>query len=82
MSPIKKALLFIILYLVCWQVVYTIIFQDLDFTLSLEIFILSWTFQSLEMAAFVWYISLALFIFTVLIGVVVSVFRKRSGNAT
>ena len=82
MSPIKKALLFIVLYLVCWQVAYTIIFQDLDFALSLEIFILSWTFRSLEMAAFVWYISLALFIFTVLIGVVVSIFRKRSGNAT
>ena len=67
---------------VAWRVIRFWLGNPPYLSLSLEVFILSWSFKSLEMAAFVWLISMALFLFMIGIVCLINHHRKRSSNAT
>lgn len=62
MRHVKQGMLLVATYLVCWQLVFVMFFGEFNLPLSCEMFLLSWTFQSLEMGVFVWLYSLILFL--------------------
>ena len=76
---LKKGLLLLLTYLVCWQLTFIAFFREFNFSFSYELFMLSWTFQSLEKGIFVWVISLT--VFFIVVGVFFLFSYIRSGKS-
>jgi hypothetical protein len=59
---VKLIPIFLIVYLVCWALSYTIVNQDFSIELMVDYFVMAWTFDSFVRPFYTWILSLLIFL--------------------
>ena len=77
---IKKVLIFLFIYLVCWALSYVIVNQDFNIELLVDYFVLAWTFDGFVRPVYTWILSLLLFLPIVAIYWFVARKKGRDGS--